>query len=564
MDLRQFLIAPHERPGQQPARHATAAPQHQYQQSTITVDPRQAQHAPTTPSILLRHDQPVVPTTHLRTGMDNPNGRFQHLQQQQQQREPQDQKLSREQVVNGLTAYPDIVAAILRSGHIPNQAQSDLKASRQHSNTLLTAPPSSCMSSAQQINKNPFAESAIPSSPAPPTKSPRSSTRLCFWYYHQGNCTNNPSSPTYDGSSRSCPFVHSAEGMQEFKVQPGKESWHIQLGDCGLELCKFSSNYKYKDELEVKEQRKKSFREGEKERKKEKRRSGIVEGVDGKDGDRHSEPRAEHQYVMGTSYQSFLLLQEQNTPDTAPVNSNSTTPAIPTSPRAGRYAKGSRFQQASVSSATPTPSTLKRKASAASSQITPTPASKKVKTSASVPSSQTDSQSASTIPLSKHAARRLKRTKASRPLTTGTSTLSTTPKPLDIIPYITNHTHPSISRSDHSKPHHQTCFAWYHDECPYSGKAGKKGKKCAELHALTDPPSFVVVPEGYVHKGGICGRDWCGGDWRPEEDENEDEDEIEDSDGEVEGERDDHETDNRDEERMEDCDDENEEGSHWP
>jgi hypothetical protein len=522
MDLCQYLLTPHERPSQQPARHNSPVHHHQYRQTINTLDPRLAQRAHTTPAILPNHNQPIDRTIHLRNEIGSLNNGWQQLQQQPQQhlqgqqQRLQDQVITREQVINGLTAYPDILVAILRSGHIPNRTQSATRALEQHSNTLpLTPRPT--LTSAQQINENPFSDSAIPSSPPQATQPPRFPKRLCFWYYHQGNCTNDPSSPTYDGSSRPCPFLHSTEGMQEVKVQPGKESWHRQLGDCGLELCKFSSNYKFKDELEAEEQRKKSFREQRKERKKEKRRSGVVQGVDGKDGDGVSEPRAEHQDVMGTA-SSILLLQEQNIPDIAPTNSTSTTPTIPTSPRAGRYAKGSRFSQTSVSSATPTPSTLKRKASAPSSQNTPTPASKKVKTSASMPSTQIDPQPASTTPLSKHATRRLKRTKASQPLTNGTSSIpSTTLKPLDIIPYTTNHTHPSVSRSDHSKPHHQTCFAWYHDQCPYSGKAGKKGKKCAELHALTDPPSFVIAPEGYVHEGGVCGRDWCGGDWRGKE-----------------------------------------------
>jgi hypothetical protein len=344
--------------------------------------------------------------------------------------------------------------------------------------------------------------------------------------------------------------------MKEVKVQPGKESWHKQLGDCGLELCKFSSNYKYKDELEVEEQRKKFFKERRKERKREKRRSGAVEGVHGKHSDGISEPRAEHQDIMDTSSQSILLPQKQNTPDTAPVNSNSTTSAIPTSPRAGRYAEGSRFQQTSVFSATPIPSTIKRKASAPSSQNTPTPASKKHKTSALVPPFQAEPGPASATSLSKHAARRFKSTNKTL------SATPTAPKPLDIISHTSYIAHPTVQPKEHKKPHHQTCFAWYHDEC------SKKGKKCKDLHALTDPPSFVVAPERYVHEAGVCGRDWCAGDWRAEECEeqieDEIEDEIEDSGREGEGERDDHETDDRDEETMGDCDDENEEGGHWP
>ncbi|KAG9849762.1 hypothetical protein KCU98_g4660, partial [Aureobasidium melanogenum] len=41
---------------------------------------------------------------------------------------------------------------------------------------------------------------------------------------------------------------------------------------------------------------------------------------------------------------------------------------------------------------------------------------------------------------------------------------------------------------------HQTCFLWYHGICPK-----KKGKYCEYLHALTEPPSYVQPPRGYVH-----------------------------------------------------------------
>ncbi|KAH0365363.1 hypothetical protein KCU65_g6143, partial [Aureobasidium melanogenum] len=57
---------------------------------------------------------------------------------------------------------------------------------------------------------------------------------------------------------------------------------------------------------------------------------------------------------------------------------------------------------------------------------------------------------------------------------------------------------------------HATCFAWYHNKCPK-----KKGKYCKYLHALTEPPSYVQPPRGYVHAGeeARCKRDWCPGDW---------------------------------------------------
>jgi hypothetical protein len=108
-------------------------------------------------------------------------------------------------------------------------------------------------------------------------------------------------------------------------------------------------------------------------------------------------------------------------------------------------------------------------------------------------------------------------------LQSGTEELDNYANPLDIVSNIpssisTSHTTPPYTSLSHakpskSKPSQQTCFMWYHDSCP------KKGKKCADLHALTDPPSYVVAPGGYVHEGEVCGRDWCAGDWRGEDEE---------------------------------------------
>ncbi|KAH0029263.1 hypothetical protein KCU78_g3400, partial [Aureobasidium melanogenum] len=81
-----------------------------------------------------------------------------------------------------------------------------------------------------------------------------------------------------------------------------------------------------------------------------------------------------------------------------------------------------------------------------------------------------------------------------------------------------------VKASQHSKIH-ATCFAWYHGFCPFGNKkeVGKKDKdnnngkkngnkdnngkkqkqkgknKCRYLHALTEPPSYVQPPRGYVH-----------------------------------------------------------------
>ncbi|KAG9521888.1 hypothetical protein KCV07_g3351, partial [Aureobasidium melanogenum] len=101
-------------------------------------------------------------------------------------------------------------------------------------------------------------------------------------------------------------------------------------------------------------------------------------------------------------------------------------------------------------------------------------------------------------------------------------TTTTTPLPCSFQFYTTSI--PSkpqhcVKASQHSKIH-ATCFAWYHVFCPFGNKnVGKdnskresgdkdnngnkkkqKGKnKCKYLHALTEPPSYVQPPRGYVH-----------------------------------------------------------------
>ncbi|KAK4506877.1 hypothetical protein PRZ48_000610 [Zasmidium cellare] len=58
----------------------------------------------------------------------------------------------------------------------------------------------------------------------------------------------------------------------------------------------------------------------------------------------------------------------------------------------------------------------------------------------------------------------------------------------------------------------ETCFFWYHGKCSRSQDA-HRGFACPFLHELTDPPSMVQPPPGYVHRE-PCMRDWCPGDDR--------------------------------------------------
>lgn len=112
-------------------------------------------------------------------------------------------------------------------------------------------------------------------------------------------------------------------------------------------------------------------------------------------------------------------------------------------------------------------------------------------------------------------------------------------KPLDVIPYTTSlqHSTPGVKASELHNKIHATCFLWYHGLCPK-----KKGKYCKYLHDLTSPPSYVQPPRWYVHGGHgeegqkCCKRDWCPGDWMWDHDFNHGDDGEEDAKQEARGE----------------------------
>ena len=56
------------------------------------------------------------------------------------------------------------------------------------------------------------------------------------------------------------------------------------------------------------------------------------------------------------------------------------------------------------------------------------------------------------------------------------------------------------------------CFFWYHGRCARSLDT-RANYHCAFKHALTDSPSMVQPPPGYVHSE-PCGLPWCPGDAR--------------------------------------------------
>lgn len=53
----------------------------------------------------------------------------------------------------------------------------------------------------------------------------------------------------------------------------------------------------------------------------------------------------------------------------------------------------------------------------------------------------------------------------------------------------------------------ETCFFWYHRTC-------QRGIQCNMLHALTNPPTLVQPPPGFVHFRGPCELKLCPGDYK--------------------------------------------------
>lgn len=60
------------------------------------------------------------------------------------------------------------------------------------------------------------------------------------------------------------------------------------------------------------------------------------------------------------------------------------------------------------------------------------------------------------------------------------------------------------------RDNNETCFFWYHGRCSRALDV-RNNYQCDFRHALTDPPTMVQPPPGYVHKK-PCGLEWCPGD----------------------------------------------------
>lgn len=411
MDLRQYLIPPHEQPRQQASHHGTVDLDHQHH-FTQPQPQHQAQH------------------------------RSQHQSQEQ------GETFTREQVISGLAAYPDLLASILRSGNLPTKVQDE----KHHE--------------------------ATETRPFTPSGARKASNKLCFWYYHTGDCTSDPLSLNYNGG-RVCSDLHALNGGQELRLHQGPWQWHKRFGNCGLELCRFSSNFKYRKDYQTK----------------------LARGPNAVEG----EARAA---IPGSA--AAIEDQEGNIKDTT---------LVPTSPRAGRHGKGQRLQlqqyQCHATATTPLP--LKRKASVLSSMATtdPTSSVKKARTSGVLTQSLITSSEYTPISTPTQPSRSPKNSakptaKPGKATQKAKGEALATAKPLEIITYtLPSGSHRGIPRSSHRKAFDATCFAWYHGKCPH------RGSECRYLHALTQPPSFVQPPRGFVHaaEGVKCTRDWCPGDW---------------------------------------------------
>lgn len=64
--------------------------------------------------------------------------------------------------------------------------------------------------------------------------------QLCGFWYHYGDCRCDPSSPTYDGSKKLCPYLHHIEpGMEDVMCQ--KLPRTIHRAQCELSRCPLST-----------------------------------------------------------------------------------------------------------------------------------------------------------------------------------------------------------------------------------------------------------------------------------------------------------------------------------
>ena len=67
-----------------------------------------------------------------------------------------------------------------------------------------------------------------------------------------------------------------------------------------------------------------------------------------------------------------------------------------------------------------------------------------------------------------------------------------------------------LDASNVTEQEEETCFFWYHGRCSRSLGA-RNNYQCSHSHELTDPPTMVRPPPGFVHSKS-CGLEWCPGD----------------------------------------------------
>ncbi|KAG9671961.1 hypothetical protein KCU99_g7360, partial [Aureobasidium melanogenum] len=479
MDLRQYLIAPHEQVQNRPSHHHTLV----YTDSQHQPQPQQ---------------QPQQHRQQFRSHTQH------HLQQQSKQHQPQHQHrslntanakdpatpevlITRDQVLKGLSLYPDILASVLLSkthgggnvaAHSPNQNHNDDTAgeyqiSHSKSGMLGSEQMDSCypsagqeqrmqrksdkrsnidnakqMSSAKPTDMEPTTAATIPTSPraggyAKGQRLQQRQQRCSPQVSHvQRQGQGHLSSTTVAAGSIPTPAL--SKTLKRKASKAGGVSWAGDILNTNADASSFPN-------------------------KKKARKSGMTN---------------EEQEVIDDAFEQFgkrsnpsstfatQSLQASDTDSTKDTTNRATEPKPLTTPTdlvVGKH---------HVAAAQKTTKAAKNKAAAAHDNLTTT-----------------------TIPL---------------PSSFQFYTSSIPSKPQHC-----------VKASQHSKIH-ATCFAWYHGFCPFGNKGGggggwgskdkgdtdnngnkdnngkkkkQKGQKnkCRYLHALTEPRSYVQPPRGYVH-----------------------------------------------------------------
>lgn len=280
---------------------------------------------------------------------------------------------------------------------------------------------------------------------------------ICFFFYHYGDCKKDPA--RVKPNEKPCTFSHS-QPLPNSRIQIVKRKFH--KGSCHLPLCPYKDGGGFTTEVQAK--------------------IANNQQKGGKENAKRAEKRLESKHSGEVS-------------DIA-----AKTPEIKQSKRAAKRLKNKQMEEATAIAA-------KKPEIKQSRRATPT-----------APKKTRDKQTEQPVASEHNRKKRRYYTEhdPGRPpasvekrVRMSYDDLYDDPKDNRIVsplPEVQPEVQPG-AEVDQDPEVGRTCFFWYHGFCQRT--TWKRG--CPLKHALTDPPSMVFPPPGFVHRE-PCGLQWCAGD----------------------------------------------------